>query len=73
MDFMNLALIAFFVVLGLLSTTVFLRKRVVRRSETTLTHLPGAEEASQQLSLDFNPYTTAGIDEQSIPSERVTL
>jgi len=64
MDFRYVALIALFVVLGILSTAVFLRRRVVRRSQKVLEH--------QQLSLDFNPYT-ADVDEQSIPSERVTL
>jgi len=72
MDFRYVALIALFVVLGLLSTAVFLYRRV-RRSGTASSNLAAAEAASQQLSLDFNPYTTAGVDEQSIPSERVTL
>lgn len=72
MDFRYVALIALFVVLGLLSTAVFLHRRV-RRSGTASANLAAAETASQQLSLDFNPYTTAGVDKQSIPSERVTL
>ena len=65
MDFRYVALIALFVVLGTLSTAVFLRRRVVRRSQKALEH--------QQLTLGFNPYTGAGVDEQSIPRERVTL
>ena len=72
MDFRYVALIALFVVLGILSTAVFLHKRVIRRSHKALAHLEIAEAALQQLSLDFNLYT-AGADGQSVPSERVTL
>jgi hypothetical protein len=72
MDFRYVALIALFVVLGLLSTAIFLHKRVVLRSQKALAHLQSAEAALQQLSLDFNPHT-AGVDAQPVPSERVTL